>query len=242
MKNREETAKPLEWQEIEARTVEGLDAEAVGTRHAIDHWRADCLKTQRNADEADLFHIVSTPAARAALIAYFRSDIAENEALYRLKSMRNARDASRAQLEEALGTHEGVFVNTEAGERFVPELQGVIRVSEQQKNARRRRVVEAISELAHTPEDLPAFPAIPGAMMDEFSKDLREILTEGGDLAKETVLQICKDRRFASEVTDDSRVPGVLQFLASLVLTVKEKDSLPAPARALGFAGATECA
>jgi len=229
----------LSREELRDLVLDGLDREQAGARYGIRRWDADFECTLRERDEEDLRHVFHAPEVRDAMVGYFRADIAENEAIYRFQVARNAKRAARLRLEVALGEHDGVFVEEDAGDEIVPELQGVTRVSKQARVAKLRRVVEASARLAERPEEPEAeglwFPPSLGEGVEDFARDLSEILKVGGEKARSLVLRVCNDIDIAKRVESDPDMPKPLRYLAGIVAKTWAEISTPLTCRQIGF-------
>lgn len=228
------------WGDVERHVLTGLDMGEAGVRYAVKRWRDDVAEARQADDPDRVAHTFVSREVIKATIDYFRADIADNEAIYRLKVARSKRRKALMDLHTALGEHDGFFVDEQGGERIVPERLAVTRVDKAAQINALHRVVQASIQLAKSNGDgaveEPAFPADLGDGIRDFENDLKEFIRANGDQGREMVLRVCEDRDFATEVIANEEMPKSVRFLAAIVVETVMKNRIPERPPVFGFA------
>jgi hypothetical protein len=90
------------WSEVEKCVIAALNIDDPGVRYAVKRWRDD-VKEIRDADVGgEPVHPFASPNVIEAAITFFRADIIENEAIYRLKVAKSNRQLALMHLHAAL--------------------------------------------------------------------------------------------------------------------------------------------
>ncbi len=214
---------PVSWKTIEHLVLEGLDLENQATRHAVEEWKKHVkdVQTQHEADR--MIHAVSSEESIQALVEFFRSDIAVREAKYKAKMAREMRALAFARLRVALAESEAAFADERLGIALVPEMLGIVRISPETKRAALNEMIERAIALAEgrEPDEDTRAAGEDRSRLAEFSADLKMFLDANGEEGKELVLRICKDTEFAKQAMTDPELPGVVAFLAQVVVRAK---------------------
>jgi hypothetical protein len=231
------------WGEIEKRVMVSLDCNDVNVNHAVNCWREQVQKTRDMKDEMAVTHSFTTPEVFDALVNFFRSDIAEKEAIFRMKIAENNRLSALMNLRVMLGVHEGIFIEEEEGEYIAPECFAIIRNGKKERTKQLQKVIEASKRFAQSSgEDgaiQPSFPTSLGEGIQDFASDLTEFINTNGDQGREVVVRICDDHDFAKKVINDDEMPRPLRFLADLVVETTVKNCLPKKEGQIGFGRAS---
>jgi len=227
------------WEEIEKRVVESFDLEDVGAHFGVSRWREHVEKARGAEDAGEIAHSFTSTEVIDAAVDFFKSDIAENMAIFKVKLARNDRLMKLMSLRVALGEAQGVFVDEENGEHVIPELLAVIRVTKSAKTKMLRQVVQASLTLASNngagEVDPPSWPAGLGDDIQDFANDLTEFINNNGDTGREMVTRVCQDAGFAKKVCTDEDMPKPIRFLAQIVVETKTDNHLPDKERRIGF-------
>lgn len=228
------------WTEFEARVLKKFNMKDPATRYAVKRWRDDVAAARAASGALEVVHAFAAPEVVEAAVAFFRADIAENEAIYRAQVAERARIAALMGVETAMGEHDGYFVDREKGERVAPEQLAVVRFDKTEQLSALRGVVEASVKLAQSngdgADERPVFPSALGEGIREFADDLGEFIRVNGDEGRNCVLRLCDDRDFAARAAVDENLPKPLRFLAQTVLQTSEKVRLPEQPVGFGFA------
>lgn len=228
-----------DWDEIEKRVVKAFDLDDVGANYGVSRWREHVEKTRGVEDAGEIAHDFTSPKVLNTVVEFFRSDIEENEAIFRVKVARNNRLLKLMNLRVALGENQGVFVDEEDGERVVPELLAVVRVTKSAKTKMLQQVVQASMTLVHNNGDenaeQPSWPAGLGEGIQDFANDLTEFITANGEEGREIVTRVCEDINFAKQVCNDEDLPRPVRFLGQVVVEANTNNHLPKKERAIGF-------
>lgn len=227
------------WDEIVNRVVESFNLDDVGANYGVSRWREHVERARSVEHAGNVSHAFTTPEVLDAVVDFFKADIAENMAIFKINLARNNRLMKMMQLRVALGEAQGVFVDDEEGERVVPELLAVIRVTDSAKTKMLRQVVQASMTLARNngeeSDDQPTWPAELGKGIQNFAKDLTAFISINGNEGRELVMRICQDPTFAETLENDQNIPNPIRFLAEVVVKVNTHNRLPDKERRIGF-------
>ena len=227
------------WTEIEKRVVESFDLEDVGAFYGVSRWREHVEKARGTEEASEIAHCFTSTKVLDAAVDFFKADIAENVAIFKVKLARNDRVMKLMNLRVALGEFQGVFVDEEEGERVVPELLSVIRVTKSAKTKMLQQVVQASMTLANNngdeEADPPSWPTGLGDGIQDFANDLTEFITTNGDEGREMVTRVCQDIGFAKKVCNEEGLPHPVRFLAQVVIKTNTNNRLQDEERRIGF-------
>jgi len=227
------------WDEIEKRVVESFDLDDTGVNYGVSCWRENVKKARAVEGAGEIAHGFTSQKVLDAALDFFKSDITENMAIFEVKRAQNERLMKMMNLRTTLGEAEGVFVNEENGERIVPELLAVIRVTQSARTKMLQQVVQASMTLASSNGDKdaeqPCWPAGLGDGVQDFANDLTEFLSANGDAGREMVTRVCQDTDFAKEIRNNEDMPRCIKFLAHLVVETNTNNQLPDKERRIGF-------
>jgi len=221
------------WDEIEKRVINSFNLDDVGTSYGVSNWNEQVEKAHSAEGADEVAHIFTSPKVLDAVVDFFKADIEESEAIFRVRVARNERLLKLTNLRATLGEAQGVFVDEEDGERIVPELLAVVRVN---KSKMLKQVVQASITLANNNgDDNEEQPLWPAGIGDDFSNDLTEFVSANGDQGREMVLLVCEDTVFAKKICNDEEYPESIRFLAEIVVEANSKNNLPGQERRIGF-------
>jgi hypothetical protein len=239
---------PVTWTDIETRVLDGFDAQEVAQRSAVKLWLKH-VEAERAGDPlGKVVHAFASNQVLAAAVAFFQADIEEDIAIFRAKVARNRRYEAYVQVRCALGIHEGVFLDDEMS--IVVERLAVIRGGREEEQAKNRELLDlsqALAEARTDPEEVIAGAQLPGSLREDdgvkaFLADLVEFILANGKRGRDMVDRVCKDEKVASHVVGDDNMPKALRFLASISIELsRDRKTLPAERRPVGFAAAIEC-
>lgn len=227
------------WVECKKRVVESFDLDDVGTNYGVSRW-LEHVEKERGVEEAgEMAYRFTSPQVLDAAVDFFKTDIAENIAIFQARIARNDRQRKLMELRLKLGEVQGVFVDEEKGERIVPELLGVMRITKSSKTKMLHQLVTASMTMAgdNGDEEIapPIWPTGLGDGIQDFANDLNDFVSTNGDKGREMVMRVCQDTAFAKKVRNDEELPKAIRFLASIVTEVNTDSHLPERERPIGF-------
>jgi len=230
------------WDEIEKRVLEPFDLNDIGVRLAVATWRKNVEKIRAGQNADEIAHYFTSPEVLDPVVEFLQSELREDIAVSRVKLARNEHVMKLMNLRVVLGQTQGVFVDEENGERIVPKLLAVVRVTKSAETKKLRELIQASRTLANNTGDdkdeQPSWPSGLGEGIQDFADDLKEFISTNGDQGREMVSLICQDPGFAKTVSKDAEMPQCIKFLTQIVVETNTSNHLPEKVRQIGF-GAT---
>ncbi len=227
------------WEEIEKRVTDSFDKNDVCANYGLECWKKEVEKVRKAEELSEIAYQFIQQGVLDAAVEFFKADIEDNMAFFRMKVSRNTRLLKLMNIRIALGEQSGIFIDEDEGERIVPEILAVIRVSKSAKKKILSQVVESAMTLANNNGDAngekPVWSAAFGEGIDEFAKDLDEFISANGEDGSNMVRTICRDLNYAKKISNDDNMPKPIRALAGFVMEIRENKLASNKEAAIGF-------